>query len=283
MDWIIRGTAATIAITFYIDGVATDPAPDSATVQVLREDGTVLVATTTAPEGDGNGEFTYTLTPSHTALLDRLTARWTATVGGYAQTLETHVEIVGAHVCSLADIATALNKGGQASSYSSELKQAARTAATEAFEREARVAFTPRYARETLDGNGLTDLLLPTPRVISARAISIADEALTVEELEDVQVTNTGELYRPAGWPSGRRNLAITWEHGYVQPPADVSRAIVLIAAHTLADGPWDDRGYGVTDEGGAVRLLTAGVAGASFSIPEVQATLKRVRYPSVA
>jgi hypothetical protein len=50
-----------------------------------------------------------------------------------------------------------------------------------------------------------------------------------------------------------------------------------------LVDGPWDDRGYGVVDEGGFARLLTAGVSGASFSIPEVQAALIRHGNPTIA
>lgn len=280
MDRIVRGTAATISITLLIDGAATDPSPDSATVEVVRDDGTTLV-TETAATNAGTGEFSYTLAPAQTALLDVLTARWTATIGGHEQTLETHAEIVGGHLCTLADIDANLNKAGAAATYSTETKAAARDAATDAFEAEAGVAFTPRYRRATLDGSSDFDLYLPTPRVLSITAGSLNGAALSAGELGELQVEG-GSVYREAGWGTGRRSVTLAWEHGHRTPPADVSRAVAVLAASLLKDGPFDDRGYGVTDEGGAVRLLTAGISGAAFSIPDVESALARHRYITV-
>lgn len=282
MQQILRNTGASISVTVYVDNVATDPSPDTANVTVTREDGTTLVASTAAVPG-GAGVFSFNLTPTHTASLDVLKATWTYTRAGNVESLETYHEVVGGFVCSLAQIDEHLNKGGTASIYSLAAKQAARDVATEAFENECGVAFTPRYGRTSADGNNLTDLFLPDPKVSSVTSATVDGTALTVGELADLGVYGNGSLYNITGWTAGRRNVVVKYVHGYTTPPADVSRAVALIAASVLKDGPFDDRGYGVTDEGGAVRLLTAGVSGASFSIPEVESALQRHRYLSVA
>lgn len=94
-------------------------------------------------------------------------------------------------------------------------------------------------------------------------------------------VTSRGRrLYTAAGWPAG--TYTVTYTYGPDTREDFISRAIVLIATSILADGPWDDRGYAVDDGTGLVRLLTAGVSGATFSIPEVQSALMLVRVPLV-
>ena len=283
MQKILRNTGAAISVTVYVDGTATDPSPDSATIKVEREDGTTLVAAGTGTTNSGTGVFTYNLSPAHTASLDILKATWSYTRSGNAEQLVTYHEVVGGFVCSLAQIDNALNKGGTAASYSLADKQAARDVATEAFEQACGVAFTPRYGRTKVDGTSTTDLFMSEPRVLSVTSATVSDTALTESELADLEVYEWGTLYNPLSWASGRRNVELKFEHGFREPPADVSRAVAILAASVLKDGPFDDRGYGVTDEGGAVRLLTAGVSGASFSIPEVQSALARHRYVVVA
>lgn len=277
---ILRNTAATLSVTFAVDGVGTDPSPDSATVTVTREDGTAVVtdaATTPGPAG----LFTYNLVATHSANLDLLTARWTATLQGQVQTLESYVEVVGGFVCSLAEIDRVLNRGGDASSYSVEDKQWARDVATDAFEAEVGQAFTPRYKRLTFDGSGSYDLVGPWP-LLAVSSGTVDDTALTADELADINIGSDGVLYRDTRWGTGRQSIALKVEHGHRYPPAYVSRAVALIAASVLKDGPYDDRGYGVTDDGQSVRLLTAGVQGAAFSIPDVQAAVRRCRVPVI-
>src|SRR5881628_1328803 len=102
MDRILQGTASTISVIVDQDGVPTNPSPDSALVTITRANGTVLVANAGTSD-TGTGSFAYTLNPTQTATLDRLTAVWSVTVGGVAQTLTTRVEVVGGFVFSLAD------------------------------------------------------------------------------------------------------------------------------------------------------------------------------------
>jgi len=277
---VLRNTGASIGVTVSVDDVATDPAPDSATIAVTREDGTALVAANTSTTNTGTGTFSFSLTPTHTALLDVLKATWTITRSGNVEQLVTYHEVVGGHVCTLPQIDANLAKGGTASGYSLGDKQAARDVATDAFELECGVAFTPRYRRLTVDGTSTTDLFLPDPRVISITSATVDGSALTVG---DLGIYDNGSLYSATGWAAGRRNVVLKYEHGYMSPPADVSRAVAMIAASVLKDGPFDDRGYAVTEDGGGVRLLTAGISGAAFSIPDVEAALQRHRYLTVA
>src|SRR4051794_38233928 len=103
MDRVQKGSSVTITHTFTVDGVATDPSPVTATVEVVRDDGSVVVVAGASTVHVGTGKFTFTLTPTHTALLDILTARWTATFAGQPQTVETQVEVVGGFLFTLAD------------------------------------------------------------------------------------------------------------------------------------------------------------------------------------
>lgn len=282
MERILRNTGTAISVTVLVDGTATNPTPDSATVTIVQEDGTVLVGPAASTTDAGTGEFSYNLTTTHTADLNVLTATWSITRNSLTEQLVTHHEIVGGHVCSLAQIDANLGKAGDSTNYSLPTKRFARDVATDAFEEEAGVAFTPRYRRVRLDGDGRVDVMLPFPRPLAVISGTVDGTALTVGQLADLEVYDTGVVYSPAGWLSGRRNVVLKVEHGFRSPPADVSRAVAMIAASVLKDGPFDDRGYAVTEDGGAVRLLTAGIAGAAFSLPDVQAALARHAYVTV-
>lgn len=277
MERFLRNTAAELRVTFYGSAGTPVDATGTPTVTVTRDNGTAIVtdALTTKVTGT-TGVYAYILTPAQTATLDLLTADWTGTVDATAQTFRTQAEVVGGFVCSIAQIDQVLDKGGTASTYSIDLKHAARNAATDAFEAECGVAFSPRYHRARLDGNQTGDIFLPHPRANTIRSATVDGVALTTTELADLEAYESGTLYSPLGWAFGRRNIEVVYEHGFSEPPADVSRAVAILAASALKDGPFDDRGYGVTDEGGAVRLLTAGVSGAAFSIPEVEAAAER-------
>lgn len=280
MDTVLRATVATASATFYSDGAIVDPG--AVTVDVTRDDGTVIV-TDGGTSGSGAAARSYALGEAITAQLDILRLDWDSPTYGV---ITTYVEVVGGHVCSLADIDTILNRGGSAAAYSTALKVQARQVATEAFEAECGVAFTPRYKRDRFAGVGGPALMFPTPQLRAVRSVSVDGSALSQADLDLLDVNSgSGIVYRDAGWSASTRTrgLSVAWEHGYDFPPAYVTRAVALIAASILADGPWDDRGFAVTDDGGSVRLLTAGVQGAAFSIPEVQAAVARSRYPSIA
>lgn len=183
--------------------------------------------------------------------------------------------------CTVAQIDAQLDRGGTASSYATALKTAARDVVTVAFEQKAGVAIRSSTRTDTLDGTSAVDLLLPVPRPLTVTACTI--DGVTAD-LADIAPVLNGTLYREDGWGGDKRRIVtVTYTHGYNPTPADLSDAIAVAAASLIKDGPFDDRGYGVTDEGGFVRLLTAGVSGATFSIPDVEAALKRYRFRSIA
>lgn len=275
---VLKGSMFAASATFVVDGEIADPGAVTATI--TRDDGSTLVAAQAA-EGAGRDARSYALTPTDTATLDLLTARWTSAELG---TLETQIEIVGGFLCGIGQIDAILDQRGSSSSPNSAnvplaVKVAARTVATDALESACNLAFTPRYARGKFDGTS-GDLYLPTPNVRAVRSLSQNGEAI---DLADAEALPEGTLYRGSGWRGGRRAYEVVWEHGLAFPPADVSRACALLAVYGINDGPWDDRGYGVVDEGGFARLLTAGVGGAMFSVPEVQSVVQRYRQPVVA
>lgn len=172
-----------------------------------------------------------------------------------------------------------LDKGGSQSDYTDDLKQQAVMVALSALEREAGVAFSPRTLTETISGAGETSVFVKWPKVTNVASVTMDGVAVDVA---DVRWRPHGRLTLPSTWTDGQDNISVTYTHGYDPSPDDALRAVALLASSLLADGPYDDRGYGITDEGGAIRLLTAGVQGAAFSIPEVQACLKRYRIAPV-
>ncbi len=176
----------------------------------------------------------------------------------------------GTPLCTIEQIDAELNRAGDASSYSEAVKLDARDAASAAFEREAGVAFSPRTTTAVLRAVGRGPVLLPNARVTAVTAVS----GLTVDEVAALYV-DAGAVF---GFSYPVTPLTVTYTHGYEATPADVSRAVAVLAGSILKDGPYDDRGYGVTEDGSSVRLLTAGVGSASFSIPDVQAALSRYK-----
>lgn len=255
------------------------------TITVRIEDGqntVVTAASTTSIVESGTGIYTATRTAPSTA--GQYLVIWNDGTNETSEDLTVSYSldgVTGDPLCTVAQIDAILDRGGTSSEYTTQQKEDARDVASEAFEQEAGQAFSARSETFTLDGSGTTDLLLPVVKALACTAASIDGTALDAADVEALQ--NEGVLYYEPGWTLGRRNVEVTVSHGWATTPADVSRAVALVASAMLADGPWDDRGYGVTEGGGVVRLLTAGVSGAAFSIPEVEATLRRYRVPRVA
>lgn len=274
MERVLQGRSATISMTFTVDGVPTNPSPDSATVEILRADGTVLVAPTAATES-GVGKFDFQLTPTHTAQLDTLTVRWRATFSGQQQTIEDLVEVAGGFLFSIA-AARRKKPLDNAAKYTDALLAWARTVAEQAIEDECGVAFVPRYARERVHGRG-RDTILLKPRLRAVRSVSIDGSPVIGNPLAELVPDPVGELYRPAGWPRGRGNVIVGYEHGYDQAPGRISNAAILLAKQFLIDSQIDDRALRVTDPDGRETVYSApGVRNIIFSIPEVEGAVKQ-------
>ena len=277
MDRVVRGTGRDIFATFYgAGGEAVNPTPDSATVTIVRDDGTSVVADQPAVD-EGTGRFRFRLTPAHTAQLDLLRVRWTATVEGSAQTIETLVEVCGGVFFSMAEARALGPKSlGDAAKYPAERILAARTMAEQALEDAGGVAFVPRYARERRDGSGSARVRLSRRRVRAVRSLKIAGAALSSAELAEVVPHASRFLYRPAGFPAGVSNVDVAYEHGHDAPPLRAGPGVLALAKRLLVEGPFDDRATSLTTNAGTFTYVTPGVRGAVFDIPELNALVEQ-------
>lgn len=271
---MLQSTAPTIYATFYVDGVGTDPSPDTATVTIARADGTVLVASTAATNvaGVGNeGKFSFPLTTTHTALLDRLTARWTSNLG----TVTTYVEVAGGFLFSTAE---ALADDELEGKTAAEIAQA-RTIAEMEFELECGVAFVPRYERERIvrtSSGWIANLPLRWKKVRSVRATTANGSVLGSSQLSQL-LPNGGLVYNPAGWSYGYpSDITIGYEHGEDFPSGGVSRAVKRLAKHYLTDWTADDRALRLDTAEASYVMAVPGRGGSLWGIPEVDATAER-------
>lgn len=174
----------------------------------------------------------------------------------------------------------------------------ARLFSEEAFEDAAHVAFVTRAHTDTLDGSaaaGDGSVLLTFPRVTAILTVTVNGTPLAGADLASLVIEQTGKLYRSSfqstgywgsypevgglGWPLGRGNIAVTYQHGYPSPPLRVKRAVLTLAKHYLIKGPVDDRALQFAGEYGPINLLTPGVRGSVFGIPEVDVVLARYGY----
>jgi hypothetical protein len=272
MQRIARKAPGTLRVTVIgPDGAAAD-ADANPTVTVVRDsDGSTLAHGAIVKPADTTGIYTTTVTCPEA---DLLTATWAAEIDGDDVELEVQTEVVGGFLCSLEDAEASLD-----SSRTTEQLTEARRWAEEILEQACNVAFRPRYARETFDGDGSTDLLVPDPGLIEVLTAEIAGVAVT-----DFVVDPSGLIYREAGWRCGRRNIELTYLHGFSTPPEDVRRAAVRLARHYLVPDPtdYDERSSSLSTEFGTYVFTTPGVRGAETSLPEVNAVIQRYRYPQV-
>jgi hypothetical protein len=154
-------------------------------------------------------------------------------------------------------------------------------------------SFVPRYARQTLDGTGTSQLLLQGPAedrsfrdFRTLRSLAVAPQVdetfvdFTVAELADVAVAFDGTTHRASGdiFTGGWRNVVAAYEYGLDAPiPADLKEA-ALIRYRTWLNM----RRSGIPDrvtsytavDGGSYRLALPGAY--ATGIPDVDAAYSR-------
>jgi hypothetical protein len=228
---VLRNTQATLEVTFYSAGVATD-ADGPVTVDITRADGTVFVAgaATTHPDV---GRYAYTLAPQTN--LEYFTLVWNGTFGGVAQKITTHTEIVGAFYAPLNDI-RAMKGLANTTDFPNATLEEARQWFEDFAEQFCGRAFVPRFARDLLVGDsGDTLLLLHTePRsIISCKVSGVAQTGLTTWNLypTGVVVRDTGLFAVPT---RNIRNIEIQYEHGLDEPDMELREAALRAIQYRL-------------------------------------------------
>lgn len=270
MQRVLRGTSATISVTWLDSEGSAASAPGPVTVGVTRADGSEVVAPGTATTaGPGVGQYTFTLTAAQTALLDELSAVWSA--GGSTRT--TTIEVVGGYYFSVAEARSTDASLADPARYPTAEVVAARTEVEEEFERICAVSFVPRFRRAEVRGR-----LLPDPLIRTLRSVTVGNVAYTTDQVAAVAADRAGVVRLPSG-------AVVGYEHGWDAPPADLRRAAItrLRSRLNAAKSAIPDRAASFTvAEGGTYRLNTAGEN--KTGIDDIDAVLAGYhhRYPAV-
>lgn len=272
----LQGAAAVIAFTFR--DAAGEPATVSdASVRVLRDDGTEIVPPT-APTAGTDGAYSFALPPSATALLDLLTAEWTATIDAAAQTFTTQIEVVGGVYFTVAE-ARRRRPLEDTTKYPAADIEEARALAERDIEDAAKDAFVRRYRRERISTYGSTKLVLSWPNLQRVRYLAVDGVALTDDELAALEWRAVGVVLCPQA--AAKRTVDIAYEHGQAAPPGRIKNAALLLTKSYLLDTLVDDRAIRTVDDNGRETVYSApGVRGIVFGIPEVQGAVDQYERP---
>lgn len=242
---------------------------------------------------DGAGVQLATATPTHTdhlltatvpsaslPELDTYRLVWTATVGGDAYQWETHVELVGEYLYTIAQFRAFDSAFTNATKYPDSYVRQVRDSIQDQIEgvRAAAVAFVPRSRRVTVDGTGRAALFLPDVAVREVLAVTIDGTAWSSQEIADGITIDDGVLWLTGDgpgslWPRGRRNVALHYVHGHSSPPGPIARAALLLAKEysVPADVPSRATATSVGDQ--LFRITVAGRDGIT-GIPDVDAAI---------
>jgi hypothetical protein len=271
MDRILKGTGATIEVALTVDGTASNPTPDSATVTVTNAAGTVLVADAAATD-TGTGEFSYNLTPTETVDLDLLTAVWTYERDGNVETATTRHEIVGGFLFSEAEFRAMGTAYANTTNYPRARIVEMRNTVEQTLEDACNRAFVPRYELETVNGVYGNTILTRWPKVRAVRSVTVDGTAAV--DLSGYVGLRYGQVHTTGYWTAGYGNVTIGYEHGDDAPPERIRRAALILAKRWLTPGSADDRAINVSNDTGTYALFQAGVRGHMFDVPEVQAAV---------
>lgn len=259
---------------YYLSGA---PIGQTFTARLVDGNGTILGTTVTvAPLLDSNSNpveaYTATFTPP--AILP-VVLEW----------LDASSNVVGSELVTGAgqpttdawftlEDARAFDAGllADATKYPDATIEAQRAAAQDAIEHAAGVYFTPTAFSETLDGTTGQYVKLTTRRPTELTAVTLDGTAIT-----DAVLYADGRIYRSGGWAAtAPQTLVIAGVAGYPFCPPRVAHAALLLTKRWLVATHVSDRATTFTGQDGSSQyFVTAGVKGAMFDVPEVNAVIE--------
>lgn len=278
MERLVAGQPGTVNLKVYNeDGVLVDA---TGSVSVLVEDsaGTDVSTGTATKTSDTTGTYTYTVAKTVTENLDTYSVSWTYTVAGVSRTAKTYFESVGGHLFEIADFRAIDSALADATVYPADKIRSARVAAEQRFEKAAKVAFVPRARTVVLSGDNTTRIVVPDAELRVVYSATVDGVDLTEDQMDYLEVDPSGVIRRndEAYWPTGFKNIVITYEHGYDAPPEPVKRAVMTLAYEALVPSSLNPRATSQSTDLGEFRLSIANVeAGRYTGIPDVDAVIK--------
>lgn len=286
---VLRGAAVAVTHTFEVDEALVD-AGGTVTVSTSRLDGTAVAAGTgNATDAPGVGAYSFTLPggptspASATWQYDTLVMSWTGSFGAAVFTATDHIEIVGGYLFGLSE-ARALDPPLSSVTYPTATLAARRLEVEQECETICGQAFVPRFARETLSGNGTDRLGTSYSMLRAVRSVAVSGVAWTAPVLATVAVSDSGMLRLPLGgvWPEGAGNIVVELEHGWDYPPEEIRTAAMtrLRSRLTPTSSGVPDRAISWnTQDGGTFRISMPGKQ--STGVPAVDAAYERyTRHP---
>lgn len=267
------------------DGDLTAPT-GNVTVVVKDLDDTTVQSGNASLVAETTGIYTFDLSP--TTVLDTLgvyTLTATFTVSGATSTVAYPLEVVGNHLFEIHELRAFDPAIADDTRYTAEEIRNAREIATERLEEAAMVALTTRLRRVTVDGSGISTLVVPDTEVTSfISATNLEEEIgpdteddLTATELVDVETKIEGILVRTDGndWTAGTQNWIIEYEHGINPTPAPFKRAAMILAVENLVRNALPHRATSQSTDLGEFRISVANpTIGRDTGIPEVDAII---------
>lgn len=279
---VLQGTTATLEARFYADGVLADDG--TPTIGITRADGSTLVASGTATTSGGTGIRRYALAAQ--AELNLLKATWT----GATQTVVTYVEVVGAHLFTLADLRALRIAGSTPFStsatplFTDTQIMDARAATLDEFEQILQFAPVPRFARSMVDGDGLWSVVLP--HLKCHRLISVTVNGVA-QSIGNYTLRRSGVLEATSGYvasgtfTTGRQNVAAEYVHGWERVMGDGGNMAMLRAAMRLDPGMSSTASSVTTPDGVSYSFdpagqVTRGGTVRHFGVPAMDSWLNR-------
>jgi hypothetical protein len=269
---VLKNTQATLSVTF-----SSGAADGAVTTTIVNAAGTA-VTSGTATHGTG-GVYTFVLPPQTDVAA--LTVTWTGTFGGVVQSLQFAVDVVGALLFTIADLRAFGPPNdlplADTAKYPDQTLADSRARITDLFRRCCGVSFIPRYDHWSFDSYYQQKLYLPARRVSKLLSVTIGGVAQDVTQL--VLYPNGQDAHNTTFfgyWPGWQRNsIVVEYEHGYQQPPPEISRIAMQLARYELTASQLADRFISMSNEFGVVRQAQPSSKNPT-GIPVIDATLCR-------
>lgn len=261
---VLRNTALSVLSPTFVgaDGETPTDTASTPTAAVSREDGTSLSALTVTASSVSDGVYSAALTTTHTSQLDRLKVTWGGTAGSLAQSYVTELEVVGAHLVSITELRDERGLDNTTSVPLSLIRRV-RDKWAQQIEDACGVAFSPRYERDVLRGDGTSILALSKIRPLSLIAVTVDGTSVSTSNftLHDEGLIE----YEGTAFPTSSTgpNVTVTYEHGFPSCPEDVRHEMLKACRQEVLrytkDLPTDAISQAFPD-GPTIRYSTPGV-----------------------
>lgn len=276
VERVTRGTPATLTATFRTGEIPAD-ADGIVTVTIVKADGTAFASGEATHSGvPDSGTYSFNIVGSPT--LNVLAATWAGDINGAAATVTTSVEVVGGTYFTISELRAVDTVLADETKYPLSALQETRAEVETEFERICNRAFVPRFARETVTGEGTDTIRLRKYEPLSILTIDgvVADDSL----FESDGYRALSYIARTT-W-SGRTRYVLEYEYGTPNVPIDIKNAALRRARGKLVSGRSriDERATVMSiPDFGTFNLSTPGKGGAYTGIPDIDLVLNDYAY----